>query len=150
MTQVHTVLREVAPVLASEASFLVWADFKTPFVLYLPTKVVQWYPAQRELAGIFADCGTAQFSPLDTKASHCHYKNLIVFFSEWQCTFTDWGLWVLLQDSHEVSCEQCYLRIHHEDQTAFSICSSFKGYFIHLDSVFKYLHSDSQLMSMFL
>jgi len=45
MTQVHTVLREVAPVLASEASFLVWADFKTPFVLYLPTKVVQWYPA---------------------------------------------------------------------------------------------------------
>lgn len=88
MTEVYTVLRKVAPVLASEASSLACAHFKIPFALRLPTRAAELHPAERERAGMFADCGTAQFSPLATKAIHCSDKNLLVSFLKWQCTFT--------------------------------------------------------------
>lgn len=48
MTEVYTVLRKVAPVLASEASSLACAYFKTPFALRLPTRAAELHPAARE------------------------------------------------------------------------------------------------------
>lgn len=59
MAKVYAVLRKVVPVLASEASSLVWVHFKALLVLCLPTRAAQLHPVQRELAGMFADCGTA-------------------------------------------------------------------------------------------